>query len=145
MLEAYLGDAFISLVLKHPSLLRKFVESDPIFKTQRIIVADLFRQADSLPKRVRHHLYVLPFHRLEKVQKMYDAVLGITFPSGLREILSAVQVRHDIVHRNGVTREGKQITLGRSDVEHLLRRIEELVDQIDEKIRNVIEKLAADS
>jgi hypothetical protein len=144
-LEAYLADAFISLVLKHPSLLRKFVESDPIFKTQRISVAELFRHADSLPKRVRDHLYVLPFHRLEKVQKMYDAVLGIAFPPGLRDILEAVQVRHDIIHRNGVTKDGKQIALARSDVERLLAEVEELVDKIDEKIREVIGQLTADS
>ena len=144
-LEAYLADAFISLVLKHPSLLRKFVESDPIFKTQRISVAELFMHADSLPKRVRDHLYVLPFHRLEKVQKMYHAVLGITFPPGLRDILEAVQVRHDIIHRNGVTKEGEQITLARNDVESLLSRVQDLVGQVDNKIRDVIEKLTADS
>jgi hypothetical protein len=142
-LEAYLADAFISLVLKHPSLLRKFVESDPIFKAQRISVADLFRHADSLPRRVRDHLYVLPFHRLEKVQKMYDAVLGITFPPGLGDILKAVQVRHDIIHRNGVTKGGEQITLARNDVKSLLSRVQELIGQVDDKIRDVIEKLTA--
>jgi hypothetical protein len=141
ILEAYLSDVFISLVLRHPILLRKFVESDPIFKVQRITASELFKQMDAIPARVRKHLYVLPFHRLEKVQKMYQAVLGISFPAGLGDILDAVATRHDIVHRNGLTKEGKAISLSTSDVENLLVRVERLVENVDFKIRELLDDM----
>lgn len=141
LLEAYLSDVFISLVVKHHSLLRKFVESDPIFKTQRISTAELFQQMESIPARVKSHLYVVPFHRLEKVQKMYKAVLEIMFPVGMTEILKAVQIRHDIVHRNGLTKEGAEITLSRTDVEVLLTHVEEFVTQVDKKVRELADSL----
>ncbi len=141
ILEAYLSDVFITLVLKHQPLLRKFVESDSVFKAQRISTAELFKQMESIPARVKNHLYVLPFHRLEKVQKMYQAVLGITFQVGLTEILKAVQIRHDIVHRNGLTRDGKAVTLPRTEVESLLTRVEEFVSQVDKEVRELMDKL----
>ncbi|PYK11122.1 MAG: hypothetical protein DME65_08110, partial [Verrucomicrobia bacterium] len=81
LLEAYLADVFISLVVKHLLLLRKFVESDPIFEEQKIATADIFHHMDSIPSRVKNHLHVLPFHRLEKVQAMYSSVMGIKFPA----------------------------------------------------------------
>jgi hypothetical protein len=143
LLEAYLSDVFISLVVKHQSLLRKFVESDSVFKAQKITTADIFRQMESIPVRVKNHLYVLPFHRLEKVQKMYSAVLGITFPPSMIEILKAVQVRHDIVHRNGLTKDGTLIILPRADVENLLIHVEQFVSEVDREVRELAHRLAA--
>ncbi|HYR21475.1 MAG TPA: hypothetical protein VEP30_00945 [Chthoniobacterales bacterium] len=143
LLEAYLSDVFISLVVKHQSLLRKFVESDSVFKALKITTADIFRQMESIPVRVKNHLYVLPFHRLEKVQKMYSAVLGITFPPSMIEILKAVQVRHDIVHRNGLTKDGALIILPRADVENLLIHVEQFVSQVDREVRELAHGLAA--
>jgi hypothetical protein len=137
LLEAFLSDVFTSLVVKHQSLLRKFVESDSVFKAQKITTADIFRQMESIPVRVKNHLYVLPFHRLDKVQKMYSAVLGITFPASMIEILKAVQVRHDIVHRNGLTKDGTLIVLPRADVENLLMHVEQFVSQVDRDVREL--------
>lgn len=141
ILETYLSDVFRSLVLRHPSLLRKFVESDPVFKVQRTTLSELFKQIDSIPARVAKHLYVLPFHRLEKVQKMYQAVLAIGFPPGLTDILKAVQLRHDIVHRNGVTKEGTVMALSSADVEELLNRVEQFVDDVDIKVSELVDDM----
>ena len=141
ILEAYLSDVFMSLVLKHPTLLRKFVEQDPIFKKQKATIAQLFHHMDTIPARVKDHLYVFPFHRLEKVRKMYASVLGITFPSGWADILKAVNVRHDLVHRNGVTKEGKSIITSLKDVQTLMTQIESFISSIDEKVTRLTESL----
>ena len=140
-LEAYLSDVFISLVVRHPSLLRKFVESDPLFKSQRTATSELFNLMDSIEARVRSQLYVLPFHRLEKVQKMYDQALGIKFPSGLKEILNAVQVRHDIIHRNGARKDGTQVILSTSALDNLLAKVEAFVESLDRDVRDLVRKL----
>jgi hypothetical protein len=141
LLEAYLSDVFASLVLKHESLLRKFVESDPSFKTQRFSIAEVFQQHAALPRRVRDLLYLLPFHRLEKVQQMYLATFGIRFPDEMSAILKAVQTRHDIVHRNCLDKDGKPIVLSRDDVEELLATVGTFVSLVDGDVRRLIDEL----
>ena len=140
-LEAYLSDVFISLVLRHPSLLRKFVESDPAFRTQRTTTSELFKVMDSIGARVRTQLYVLPFHRLEKVQKMYEQTLDIKFPSGLTTILGAVQLRHDIIHRNGLRKDATEVILSKSALDDLLDAVEAFVGSIDRDVRELVSKL----
>jgi len=141
LLEAYLADVFISLVVKHLLLLRKFVESDPIFEEQKIATADIFHHMDSIPSRVKNHLHVLPFHRLEKVQAMYSSVMGIKFPASMTEIIKAVQIRHDVVHRNGLTKDGAAIVLSRTEVENLLMHVEQFVSAVDKKVRDLVDGL----
>jgi len=141
LLEAYLSDVFISLVVKHLVLLRKFVESDPVFKAQKIATADIFQHMESIPSRVKNHLHVLPFHRLEKVQTMYSSVMGIKFPASMTEILKAVQIRHDVVHRNGLTKDGTAIVLSGTEVENLLTHVEQFVSEVDKKVRDLVDGL----
>jgi hypothetical protein len=141
LLEAYLSDVFVSLVLKHESLLQKFVESDPAFKTQKFSIAEVFQQHAALPRRVLDHLYLLPFHRLEKVQQMYLATFGIRFPDEMSDISKAVQIRHDIVHRNCLAKDDKLIVLSRADVERLLTTVGMFVNLVDGDVRGVIEQL----
>jgi hypothetical protein len=141
VLEAYLSDVFISLIVRNETLLRKFVESDPLFREQKIPTAEIFRHMESIPARVKGHLYVLPFHRLEKVQRMYAAVLQITFPAGMAEILKAVHIRHDIVHRNCVTKDGKEIVISRAEVENLLKQVEIFVGETDKQVLELVEKV----
>lgn len=137
-LEAYLSDVFSSLVMKHRILLRKFVESDSTFKIQRTTASELFKLMEQMPARVQRHLYVLPFHRLEKVQKMYRTVLGIEFPAGLKAILDAVEIRHHIVHRNGLTKESVPIALSKNQVEDLLSGVETFVGAVDGEVRSLV-------
>jgi hypothetical protein len=141
LLEADLSDVFISLVMRHQPLLRKFVESDPIFKSQRTSTSEVFQQMESIPRLVKDHLYVLPFHRLEKVQRIYSAVLGVGFPASMADILKAVQIRHDVVHRNGLTKDGAAIVLSRTKVESLVKQVEEFVGQVDKEVRELVDKL----
>lgn len=139
VLEAYLSDVFISLINKYPSLFRKFVESEPNFKERLLSVSQLFHHLDQVHEIVLEHLSVFPFHRLEKVRKMYATVLGVKFPDGIGEIFKAILIRHDLVHRNGLTRDGQTISITADAVEELTRAVETLVEVLDGQIRTLID------
>lgn len=141
LLEAYLSDVFISVVLKYPNLLRKFVESEPVFKERTFPLSELYQYVDGVHDLVREHLKLLPFHRLEKVRMMYKAVLEIGFPSGMADVFKAILVRHDLVHRNGITKEGQAIDLSTLDVDSLLTAVETLVGTLDGQVQSLIEGL----
>ncbi|HYJ06905.1 MAG TPA: hypothetical protein VEX43_17370 [Chthoniobacterales bacterium] len=139
VLEAYLSDVFISLINKYPSLFRKFVESEPSFKERSLSVSQLFQHLDKVHEIVSEHLSVFPFHRLEKVRKMYATVLGVEFPRGIGDIFKAILIRHDLVHRNGFTKDGKTISITADAVAELTRAVETLIEALDAQIRTLID------
>lgn len=134
VLEAFLYDAFASK-LKNDAYFRRFVESDPKFKEEKLSVADIFKTLDSLKPKASQRIQSIVFHRLEIVQQMYKATLGIELPSGISELLKAIQKRHDIVHRNCKDKDGTPFEVTAKEVEDLVslteRFIRELSDRLD--------------
>ena len=130
-LETYFSDAFINIVLNNSDLLRQFIETTPEFKTRKVSVADVFRAAETAKLRARTSLINIVWHNIDRVRIMYRDTLGIRFPDEWKEIARAVNIRHDIVHRNGKTTDGNEIHIGPGDVSDLVRLVEEFVQSID--------------
>ena len=62
---------------------------------------------------------------------MFEKTLGIVFPSDMRALFLAMIVRHDCVHRNGKTKEGKERVLTEKEVKDLLFEASNLVTWIE--------------
>jgi hypothetical protein len=88
---------------------------------------------DDLEEEIRNYLLDLIWHNLEKIKPMYKFTLGIDFPNDLKPLFQAIVIRHDIVHRNGKTKEGKESQLSRADVEQLLTDIPHFSQFIDKQ------------
>src|ERR1019366_7414818 len=129
--EAFLYDAFASK-LKEDANFRKCIETDPEFKNEKLSVSDIYKELDSLKAKATQRIQLIVFHRLEIVQQMYKATLGIELPAGIADLLKAISKRHDIVHRKYVkllisvdgeqydnidVREGKPLTVFRKSGE----------------------------
>jgi len=100
-LECYLSDFFVSQIKAAQALLRKFIETTPAFKEQKIAVSDVFQTMDAIEQRANTYLAGLVWHRLDRVKSLYENTLGVKFPSDLRSVLGAIVIRHELVHRNG--------------------------------------------
>lgn len=122
-LETFLSDTFINKVIGNSVLLRKFVETNPDFRKRKLTLSKIFTRMDDLEKEIRNYLLNLIWHNLEKIKPMYKTTLRIDFPKDFKRLIQAIVIRHDIVHRNGKTKEGKEIRLSQSDVEKLLADI----------------------
>ena len=61
---------------------------------------------------------------------MYRHVLGIEFPDS-PPIFRAIKVRHDLVHRNGKTKNGEPIPIDKGHVLALTREVDQFLRQID--------------
>jgi hypothetical protein len=55
-LESYLSDFFVSRVKADKALLRKFVETTPAFREQKVSISDVFGAMESIEKRAYSHL-----------------------------------------------------------------------------------------
>ena len=133
-LETYLSDAFINTVLREERHLRRFVETNLEFGKKTFSLSEVFKQAEKIPDEAKRYLTDMVWHNLAKVQAIYRATLNISFGSEFSAVGRAIQIRHDIVHRNGRTKEGAVIALQRSDVEKLIADVTALVRTIDQQI-----------
>jgi hypothetical protein len=135
-LETFLSDAFINTVLSNQALVRKFPETNPDFKQRKLSLDEIFSRMENIENEARNYLIDVIWHKLEKIKPMYKAALNIDFPNDLRGIFKAIAIRHDIVHRNGKTKDGKEIELEKGELWQLIDDICNFVDSIDNQFEN---------
>jgi hypothetical protein len=136
-LETYLSDAFITTVVNRPEWMRKFIETTPEFQAEKIPLSEVFKAIEEIERKARSYLIDVVWHNLARVKPMYQSTMGIKFPSDSGVIFLAILTRHDIVHRNGKTKEGKEIALTPKQVADLVAAVEKFVEQIDFQLAEV--------
>lgn len=132
--ETYLADTFIAAVKNKPPLLERFVETNPDFKKQSISLSELFKQSRNIDTKVGAYLSGLVWHNLRTVMPMYETTLDVAFPKKLDSVHKAIRDRHDIVHRNGKSTEGKEGTWEEKEVRELMKAVAQVVHEIEDQI-----------
>jgi hypothetical protein len=140
-MEAYLLDNFLSALNSDQAIFRKYIETTEHFRKQKIQLSNIFNESEGIDKRGRAYLTKLLWHRLSEVAKLYRDTLGVHFPKDMTQLLDVVQIRHDFVHRNGRTPDGKEITLKPDQITELIKLVENLVDGIETQQKELAEKL----
>jgi hypothetical protein len=144
-LETYLSDAFIITVINQPELMRKFVETTPEFRAEKISLADAYKATELAERRARTYLADVVWHHLERVKSMYRETLDLEFPENIGPIFRAILTRHDIVHRNGKSKDGEEILITEESVRQLIADVEALVIHIDECLTSRADSQASDN
>src|SRR5690606_23829201 len=135
-METYLSDTMKKQVLTREAIRRRFVQTNEIFK-EKIFVQDIFRKLEGLNEEINRTIDMMSFHNLDKTTGLYKAVLDTQFPSAqIADLKSAVENRHNIVHRNGKTVQGKAIDVTMEDVEKLIKLVVSTVKHIDKQIKD---------
>lgn len=136
-MEAYLSDTFIQEVLSTPEMKRKFTEKFKDFKEEKFSLSDLFKKLDDHDKHIYKVLRDIIYHQLPKVKAMYRDILGIDL-GNIQELMKAVMIRHDIVHRNGKDINGNPKEITDADVIDLMDKTKTFIFSIEEQIKSVI-------
>lgn len=131
VLETFLSDAFINRVLASDDLLQRYIDSDPTFRNRKISYSDVLREASEVAATAKAELLDIVWHNVGKVKALYKSVLGIDL-GDMTTLASAIQIRHDIVHRNGRTKDGAvvEVTAG---------ILSDLIDEV-ERFAGIVEK-----
>ncbi len=77
------------------------------------------------------------YHDLPKVADIYKDACGIEL-TDFGELTKSILIRHDIVHRNGKTKEGSVHSIKQNEVEALCAAAEAFVTKIDEQVQAVL-------
>ena len=131
--ESYLSSTFIHTVINSEMLLRKLVETDPEISKRKFSLKEIFTEWESLRHTIAKHLKGLIFHDLPKVKAMYRDVLDIDF-NNISWLFTAVSLRHDCVHRNGVDKNGIRREISMNSVLSLVHRSSSFVSDIDQQL-----------
>ena len=76
------------------------------------------------------------FHKIDKTMEMYKKVLGCKINIDTSKVKLIIDIRHDIVHRNGYTKENEVIDILPHDLYQAITDIKNLVDKLQKIIAN---------
>lgn len=137
-IEAYLASTFIQKVTKSGALIRKLVESDPVFSEMKFTLKDIYEEHENLKLTVANYLKDLIFHKLNKVKPMFKDVLNCDF-GDIAWLFKAVQIRHHCVHRAGLDKDGKRVDISIDLIRQIIKNSTELVRKIESSIAYIEE------
>lgn len=133
-IEAYLSDRLIRLVLDDPEAMSTLVKGNKEWVADKIGVVELASNPDAFREWVQARLRELMYHNFVKIDLYYRSALGSTvFPDEAtkKTLMAFVPVRHDCVHRYGRDHDGRERSIGKSDLERLSGALEGMVAHIE--------------
>lgn len=135
-METYLSDAFINNVLAREEFLESFF-SNYDFGDRKVEMRRLYEYAKKVSDIAKNEMLEVRYHNLAKVSKIYKAVLKVEFPK-FQEVAKAISMRHDLVHRNGKTKDGGDIHIDDDAVDAVIAEVENFVGEVNRRLEKVI-------
>lgn len=94
-----------------------------------------------IPTFIKEELNNLQYHNLAQVKIYYKYAFNINFKADLTDIFKAVNIRHDIVHRCGMSKKNIKTNITFEDVNILRENITNFISDIDIQLNNNFTKL----
>lgn len=136
-METYLSDTFKKQILNREAIRRRFIKNNDHFKNKKITLSDIYENIESINEEIIKKINEMSFHNIQKIPSLYKSVLNTEFPEHLiSELISAIDIRHDIVHRNGKSVNSKKINITMRNVENLIKLIDLTIQHIDKQIKD---------
>ena len=123
-LETFLSSSFINLTFDSDENLKRFVKTHPDFKNQKFELRDIFEKHESIEDIAQKIMLDTIYHNLPVVRNMFRDTFLIKFPD-FSEIYKAVLTRHDLVHRNGYTKDEELVTLNENIIKELIKNVKD--------------------
>jgi len=128
-LETFLSETFVNQTDEKPEYFKKFIETFPDFSKRKFPLSEIYTHYENLKKTARKEMLKVIYHNLDVVQNMYTATFDINFPE-IAELSKLIATRHDLVHRNGKTKEGEEVVLDKDSIAKLLKKTSAFVESI---------------
>lgn len=139
LLEAFLGDTLKTLINEHDKFLKNAIFNVEQLKKSRFGLSDLYSQNMTIQALATKKLSEeVLFHNIPKVMVVFEQVLGKKLSVDFAKVNQIKDIRHDIVHRNGKTIEGKNHNLDFSDLQAALDSIELFACDLQKQINVVV-------
>lgn len=128
-METYLSDTFIATTTSDTFYLKNFVNAFPEFGKRKFELKDIFDLHGDIENLTKNIMLDVIYHDLVKVREMYRSTFLIDFPN-IKDAIKCVQTRHDLVHRNGRTKDGQNIVLNDDVIESTIETINKFINSL---------------
>ncbi|MFZ4799712.1 MAG: hypothetical protein ACOYMA_19620 [Bacteroidia bacterium] len=132
-LETFLSETFINLTANDEDYFKNFVKSHPDFRQRKFELREIFDQNEKLKDVAKKVMLDTIYHDLPKVREMYHATFKIDFPE-IKEVFKYVHTRHDLVHRNGKTKENEKVLLSKEIVDEVILKTKDFAEELATKL-----------
>jgi len=129
LLEAFLGDTVKSMISENE---RFFANSRKIneLKNARFSLEYLSTNEVEAKGLAIKELSNIHYHNMPKVKRIFEIILGTRINIDISELEKIMKIRHDIVHRNGKSKEGEPIYLSSNEILEMLSCIEKFSNEL---------------
>lgn len=134
-MEVFLCDTIVQQVLSSDATKKKFLQTYTPLADQQFPMKAIYAKYDALDTIIRNALTSIVYHDLKLVRKLYVNTLDVTIPEN-KDIEEAIQIRHDIVHRNGKDKDGNLREIKKENVLKLAQTVADFISEIEEQLPN---------
>jgi hypothetical protein len=133
VLEIFLLDTFISVMDSDVKYLKKFISNYIPFREKKINFNSIYVEFENIQETVKNELFNIIFHNLGRIKPIFESTFGIDFPS-IKKMSKYINIRHDLVHRNGKQKDGNELNINENNVNELLSEIMNFANEITKKL-----------
>jgi len=136
-MEAYLANTIMTLVADEVDATENLLLKEENLSSQKITLFEAWRESMAVERRVQDYLRDQIYHRLGKVEKLYEIAFNIqVFPNlEIRSRLHrAISLRHDIVHRNGRNLQGDEQDFSSTVVQSMMQDIHDFIMHVNNEL-----------
>lgn len=136
-MEAYLSNTIILLVSEECDATANLLLKDKTLSSEKITLFESWNNIAIVEDRIKNYLHRQLYHNLGKVEELYEIAFNIDiFPnSALKKRLHrAVELRHDIVHRNGRNGQGQEQCFSSETVYAMMKDIHDFIIHINTQL-----------
>nr|WP_321453838.1 hypothetical protein [uncultured Carboxylicivirga sp.] len=133
-MESFLSEVFIATTMNNVNYFKKFIETHPEFKKQKFELRQIFMEKDKLEETAKKVMLETIYHNLPAIREMYKSTFEIEFPE-ISNVYKHVLTRHDLVHRNGLTKEGEKVKTDTQTLKQLIEDVTNFISSIADQLR----------
>ena len=142
IMEAYLGDTLINAVIHDGTVRSKLVQNNSKLGAIKTSASELAADPKTIDKKLVKELRNILYHNLDIVVTLFKDAFGfdlIPDPNDRNILFNAMPRRHDCVHRNGWSKDGKQHDdFTKEYVRRVITAINSMTDNFeDERSKNL--------
>jgi len=137
LLESFLGDTLKTLITENKNFLHNAIKNVEEISKAKYSIAQLSETDLNICSLALKHTTEILFHNTPKVKKVYEQVLGVKLELDISKVSKITSLRHDIVHRNGYTKDGEPINLSAQDFYQAIDEIKEFSSSLQKQINAI--------
>lgn len=133
-MEAFLQDICVYYLMKEQKYKEAFLKSQESLSKEKINLSEIFDKINQVDYKILNAVESTVFHRLSpEIRPLFKNTFGISFPD-YEYIDDNLTIRHDIVHRNGYSKDKSKFHIISKD------QLSELIEEVDKFVHALFDE-----